>query len=53
MKQINVRVEDELHRAIKTRTAAEGKTITSVVVELLTRWIANGEEAQTEENQEK
>ena len=39
MKQINARISDEMHRAIKSRAAKEGKTMTEVIVTLLQEWL--------------
>lgn len=39
MKQINARISEELHRAIKMKAAHEGKTMTEVIVALLKRWL--------------
>jgi predicted HicB family RNase H-like nuclease len=39
MKQINARVTKELHRAVKSKAAREGKTMTEVIVTLLERWL--------------
>jgi len=38
-KQVVAKVGDELHRAIKTKAASQGKTITAVVKELLKEWL--------------
>lgn len=49
MKQINVRVSDEMHRAIKTKAAKEGKTMTEVIVTGLQEWLEkeNDDDGQT------
>jgi predicted HicB family RNase H-like nuclease len=39
MKQINARVSDKLHRAVKMKAAQEGKTMTEVIVTLLKKWL--------------
>jgi len=44
MKQINARISDELHRAIKMKAAKEGKTMTEVIVALLQEWLKKGEQ---------
>jgi predicted HicB family RNase H-like nuclease len=46
MKQINVRVSDEMHRAIKTKAAQESKTMTKVILALLKRWLEEDEQAE-------
>jgi len=46
MKQINARVSDELHRAIKMKAAQEGKTMTEVIVTLLQKWLEEDEQAK-------
>ena len=50
MKQINARIPDELHRAIKMKAAKEGKTMTEVFVTLLQEWIEE-DETDTENHQ--
>jgi len=41
MKQINARIPEEMHRAIKMKAAKEGKTMTDVIMALLEQWIEN------------
>ena len=44
MKQINARIPEEMHRAIKMKAAKEGKTMTEVFVTLLERWLEENDD---------
>lgn len=35
IKQLSFRVDESLHRRLKTRAAADGKTLTELIVEVL------------------
>ena len=48
MKQINARISEEMHRAIKMKAAKEGKTMTEVFVVLLQQWLEEGDDQDEE-----
>jgi predicted HicB family RNase H-like nuclease len=37
--QLNLRIPEELHREVKAKAAQSGKSLTQVIVELLTFWV--------------
>ena len=47
-KQVVARVDDELHRRIKTKAASQGKTMTTVFKELLERWIEDDDSTEND-----
>ena len=51
MKQINARISEEMHRAIKMKAAKEGKTMTEVFVALLQQWLEGNGDDQDEEGE--
>ena len=50
LKQMIVRVEDNLHRKIKSMAALEGKSLTTLVNELLEKYVEEKDNYEEKEN---
>jgi predicted HicB family RNase H-like nuclease len=56
MKQINVRIPDELHRAVKMKAASQGRSMAEIIKEFLEQWVkddADDTERDTRGNQDR